>query len=216
MMRKGETRDISSLLLDANGELKIVAAATLLEQTTPEERMLFCVRHAVYSLPTLELVERLKRIINGRSCIEIGAGNGVLAKALGIVATDNMQQNWPEVRAYYASIQQPVIRYGSNVLEIDANAAVLHYQPEVVLACWVTHFDARQLEAGGKTYGVHEEVILDGCEEYVFVGNQRVHQHKTIWNRPHRLESPDYLYSRTLSGEPNFIARFARSLEAVI
>ena len=92
------TRDISADVLDGSGRLRILPAAYW-ATTTPPERGLFCVRHGVYCLVTEELVAYLREAIAGRSAIEIGAGNGVLAEALGIPATDNFMQTWPQYRS---------------------------------------------------------------------------------------------------------------------
>lgn len=88
--------------------------------------------------------------IKGRIAIEIGAGHGVLAGALSIPATDNRQQEDPELRAYYAQIGQSTVPYGENVEKLDAAAAVAKYRPNIVVACWVTHrFDPKRPHAGG-------------------------------------------------------------------
>ena len=81
-------RDLSSDLLDDLGYLRVVPAA-FFEDTTVQERALFGNRHGIYGLLTTELVEWLQDRISGRTAIEIGAGNGSLAHALGIAATDS-------------------------------------------------------------------------------------------------------------------------------
>ena len=83
-----QVRDISPFMLDARGRLRVVPPSTL-ASTTPDERLLFGVRHGAYSFPTEELCDYLRERIAGRRAIEISAGNGVLAEALGIPATDN-------------------------------------------------------------------------------------------------------------------------------
>ena len=84
----------------------------------------------MYLLPTIELVERLKRAIDGRRAIEIGSGNGVLAEALGIQGTDNFMQEMPKYKALYAAQGQPTIKYGKNVENLDALAAIKKYKPD--------------------------------------------------------------------------------------
>jgi len=96
-----KVQDISSRLLDNRGRLRITSALTL-EETTAQERLLFGARQGVYSFPTDELCDFLRSRIEGRVAIEIGAGHGILAEALSIPATDNRQQEDPELRAYYA------------------------------------------------------------------------------------------------------------------
>ncbi|QRF60983.1 hypothetical protein [Variovorax sp. UC122_21] len=205
------TRDLAHLLLDAEGRL-LVRDARELAQTTAEERLLFGVRHGIYGLPTVELLEFLRARLAGRSAIEIGAGHGVLAQALAIPATDNRQQEEPAIRAYYESIGQPTIRYGNHVEKLDAERAVAKYRPQVVIACWVTHrFEASEPQRGGSTTGVDEASILRNCEEYIFIGNEKVHQHKPILSLPHERLTPPWLYSRALNGSPDFIAIWRRA-----
>lgn len=199
-------RDISPMMLDSQSRLKVVPAEVL-QQTTKEERALFGVLNAYYGLPTAELVAFLKDFIGDRSALEIGAGHGGLAKALGIPATDNKQQERPDIRAYYEALKQPVIRYGENVEKLDAMAAVKKYRPQVVVASWVTHkYNESRPQAGGNEDGVVEEDILDSCEAYVFIGNDKVHANKSLWSRPHEKLTPYWVYSRAANGSSDFIA----------
>jgi hypothetical protein len=200
------TRDISSEVLDEDGRLRILPAAYW-ATTTVAERGLLGHRHALYGFPTVELVEHLREIIGDRKAIEIGAGSGVLAEALGIVATDNHQQEVPKYRALITAAGQPVIRYGSNVVNLDAIRAVRRYRPDVVVGCWVTHkYDPHRAWAGGNEVGIDEEEVLASCQSYVLIGNERVHQHKKIWAHEHTIEYPPFVYSRALNGTRDFIA----------
>lgn len=200
-----KVRDISPLLLDAAGRLKVVPASVL-QDTTVVERAVFGTRHACYVLPTVELVERLKELIGGRRAIEIGSGNGVLARALGIPATDNHLQSRPDIRATYELMRQPVIRYGDQVERLSAEEAIAKYRPQVVVAAWVTHrYDPARAWAEGNEDGVDERALLANCEQYLFVGNEQVHQKKAIWDAPHRLEYPPYLFSRAVNGSRDFL-----------
>ena len=82
-----KVRDFSGMLLDEQRCLRVVPAR-ILEGTTPQERLLFGVRHGVYSFPTVDLCSFLRSHIRGRRAIEIGSGHGALARALAIPATD--------------------------------------------------------------------------------------------------------------------------------
>ncbi|BEP53023.1 hypothetical protein GmRootV118_02670 [Variovorax sp. V118] len=206
-----KVQDISNRLVDDSGCLRIVSARTL-EGTTAQERLLFGVRQGVYSFPTDELCDFLRSRIEGRVAIEIGAGHGLLAKALSIPATDNRQQEDPELKAYYAQIGQPTVPYGENVEKLDATAAVAKYRPNVVIACWVTHrFDPARPHAGGSVSGVDEASIIESCDEYIFIGNELVHAHKPIWEMAHEKLTPRWLYSRAVNGSREFIATWRRS-----
>jgi hypothetical protein len=205
------TRDLAPRLLDARGQLRVVPAAVLAD-TTPAERLRFGVEHGIYGFLTAELVAFLQDVIGGRRAIEIGAGHGRLAAALGIPATDNRQQEEPGLRAYYASLGQPTVRYGDNVEKLDAAEAVARHRPQVVVAAWVTHrYDADRPEAGGSETGVDEAAIVAACDAYVFIGNTQVHQHKPILALPHRRLTPSWLQSRAINGTPDFIGIWERA-----
>lgn len=201
-----KVRDISPEVLDALGRLRVLPAAYW-ASTTREERMLFGNRHGLYSFPTFELVDRLREIIGDRTAIEIGAGHGVLAEALGIPATDSRQQDKEPWRAMYKAKGQPTVPYGPNIVESHASRAVRSYKPQVVIGCWVTHlYDPDRHDAGGNEAGIDEPDILRHCETYVVVGNEKVHAGKAIWSRPHQIEHPPFVYSRAMNGAPEFIA----------
>ncbi|WP_198086651.1 hypothetical protein [Variovorax sp. E3] len=203
--------DISSRLLDGHGRLRVTPACVL-SRTTAQERLLFGVRQGIYSFPTDELCDFLRSRIEGRIAIEIGAGHGILAEALSIPATDNRQQEDPELKAYYAHIGQPTVPYGKNVEKLDAADAVAKYRPNVVIACWVTHrFDPERPHAGGSVTGVDEASLIESCDEYIFVGNEHVHAHKPIWEMPHEKLNPSWLYSRAINGSREFIATWRGS-----
>lgn len=204
-------RDISSLLLDNNGRLRVIPAQVL-EDTTAQERLLFGVRHGLYSFPTEELCEFLRARIRGKTTIEIGAGHGALAGTLSIPATDNRQQEEAEFKAHYRQIRQPTVPYGEDVEKLDAISAVQRYKPSVVIACWVMHlFDPDRPDAGGSMFGVDEEKVIASCDEYIFVGNEKVHAHKPIWGIPHEKLTPSWLYSRAVNGSRDFIAIWRRA-----
>lgn len=199
------TRDLAPDVLDADGWLRILPASYW-ASTTPAERALFGHRHAAYGLPTIELVEHLRGVIGDRTAIEIGAGSGVLADALGIIGTDNYQQEIPRYRDAILAAGQPVVKYGPGVVPMDAARAIRHYQPDVVIGCWVTHrYDPARHWAGGNEIGVDEEDVLANCREYVFIGNERVHAGKKIWPREHTIEYPPFVYSRAQNGTRDFI-----------
>lgn len=204
-------RDISPDVLDEHGRLRVLPAAYW-ATTTPAERLLFGALHGIYSFPTVELVERLQQIINGRSAIEIGAGHGVLAEALGIPATDSREQERPEWRALIALQGQHPVPYGDNVQQMHASRAVRRHKPDVVIGCWVTQkWDPHRPIRESKPDGVDEEDILRNCATYVLVGNEKIHRQKHIWSRPHTIEHPPYVYSRAMNGTRDFIATWQGS-----
>ncbi|HDS4345610.1 TPA: hypothetical protein QH074_004299 [Enterobacter hormaechei subsp. steigerwaltii] len=146
-----------------------------------EDRQRFGHHHALYSFPTVELIERLTAILPAAT-LEIGAGNGGYCKALGIRGTDSYQQIEPQMKAYYDLHGQPVISYGAHVEKLDAKTAIKKYRPSCVLAAWVTHkWDPRRPNIGGNMWGVDEHWILDHVDTYAFIGNSNVHAPKPIF-----------------------------------
>lgn len=203
-------RDISVDFLEKNGQMRVVAAEKY-AATTRQERALFGNRHGLYGFLTIELIDHLKNLIGERSAIEIGAGHGGLAKALGITATDSRMQEHPSVAALYHLTGQPTVKYGANVERLDALSAIKRHKPQVVIGCWVTHkYDPKRHEAGGNQDGIIEEAVIAGCETYIFIGNTQVHENKSIWKLPHTCITPPWLYSRAVNGSPDFIAVWER------
>ena len=199
-------RDLAHDVLAPDGTLRVMPASYY-RDTTVVERATFGQRAGVYGFLTEELVDWLRARIGTRSAIEIGAGHGQLACALGIPATDSKMQDDPAIAAWYAAHGQPTVRYGANVQKLDARQAVRKFRPQVVVASWVTHlYRPARHAAGGNAFGVNEEDLIARCEEYIFIGNTRVHAGKSIWNLPHDLLHPDWLYSRAHNGSPEFIA----------
>jgi hypothetical protein len=199
-------RDLARDVLRPDGTLRVMPASYY-RDTTVVERAAFGQRAGVYGFLTGELIDWLRARIGTRSAIEIGAGHGQLAAALGIPATDSKMQDDPRVAAWYAAAGQPTVRYGANVQKLDAKEAVRKLQPQVVVASWVTHlYRPARHAAGGNMFGVNEEDLLSRCEEYIFIGNTQVHAGKSIWSLPHDIVHPDWLYSRAHNGSPEFIA----------
>jgi hypothetical protein len=196
-----QIRDIRPEALGEDGRLRVLPTSYW-ESTTADERALFGKRTGLYSFPTVELVERLREMIAGRLAIEIGAGHGVLADALGIPGTDSFQQRVPKYRAMYERSGHTLVPYGPTVIDMHASRAVRYYRPEIVIGCWVTHkYDPKEHERGGNEVGVDEPDILRHCAKYVMIGHTRVHQHKPLWEKcRHAIEYPSYVVSRAMKG----------------
>lgn len=204
-----EIRDLGDEALDEAGRLRILPAS-FWAATSVQERALFGHRNGLYLFPTVELVDRLRQMIGGRSAIEIGAGNGVLAQALGIPATDNKQQEMPKYRAAYELSKQPIVRYGDNIVEMNASRAVRQYKPQVVLGSWITHkYDPARHVEGGNEIGVDQRDVLLHCEQYIVVGNEHTHRFNPLWSRPHEIDYPPYVFSRASNGRREFICTWA-------
>lgn len=150
----------------------------------------FANKHAFYGLPTNELVEWLIVMIDNRSAIEIGSGNGALGRALKIHRTDNWLQSTPEVREWYRQGGIKTINYPNDVKKLDYQKAILKYRPQVVIGQWVTNIELNNL-------GLDERWILDNCDTYIHVGHSQVHKGKTIRDQPYKEYYPEGLYSRS-------------------
>jgi hypothetical protein len=194
-----DTSDLDRTMLDEHGGPKVVPAAVWRSIPGPQLR-LWCHRHGFYGLPTTELVAWLRRQIDGRRALEIGAGNGSLGRALGIDAVDNHSQTWPAVALHYASLGQPVVRYGPNVEREDALEAVRRRRPQVVIGQWVTQYADPLLSpppGGGAPYGIREIDLIAEVETYIVVGNLAIHGRKNVCVIDHAQITPGWVVSRS-------------------
>jgi hypothetical protein len=210
-IKPAHIRDIRPDVLGPDGRMRILPAA-FWAKTSANERALFGHNTGIYSFPTEELVARLKEIIGDRSAIEIGSGNGVLAEALGIPATDSFQQTQADTVEAYEEHGYVTVPYGPNVEKLTAYDAVRKYDPDVVLGCWVTHkYNPDQPWLKGNEFGVDEADVLEHCEEYVFVGNLKpevCHTKKPIFQQIHETETPHWIYSRAQDHKREVLIRW--------
>lgn len=192
-------------LLDDNNILNLLDSKAY-DAISPNALRVWCHFHVRYGLPTAELIEWLQKRIAGRKTIEIGSGTGDLAYHLGVQATDNRMQEWPDIKAYYRLIGQPPIKYPNFVQELDALEAVEQYKPDVVIGSWITQWIDPNLPAppeGGNAWGIKEDKILaTGCT-YILIGNQKIHGSKKIMALPHEEFELPFLRSRASFPELN-------------
>jgi hypothetical protein len=199
------SKDLTTDVLDDQGVLKIMPASYY-ASTSNISRGMLGGKYGHYVLPTIELVEFLRSYIGDRSAIEIGSGNGVLAQALDIPATDSYLHDDESIRKYYKALGQVSTPYGRFVERIDGVSAAIKYKPDVIIGAWVTHrWDSTTHD--GNYWGVDEDKLLDFCSEYIFIGNEKVHANKPLWKHPTKLakETPPWLFSRAVNGSPDFI-----------
>lgn len=189
-------------LLQPDGAMPPHRAADL-DRLPWESLRIWCHMHARYHLPTVELVEWLRERIGGRKAIEIGAGHGDLARALGCPATDSKIQDQEDVRAYYRLTGQPTIAYPDFVEKLEAGAAIRAHDPDVVVAAWVTEWISPRRTPppqGGSIYGVHERAIVASGRTYVLIGAEKVHGRKRIMALPHERHELPFVRSRSREG----------------
>ena len=207
-----EVSDISELesILLKDGKVQNLPYDVL--NRFPQEKIsLFCHKHAIYQLPTQELINFVKGQIDGKSALEIGSGNGCMGRALGIRMADNKMQELPEVQLYYQAMRQPTITYGEDVEHLDAISAIKKYRPEVVVASWVTHKFKEGMEYGNAMGIEEEEIFENGVEKYIHIGNEKTHMYKPILKLfPVRKFKHKTIISRSMSRDQNIIYVFTK------
>ncbi len=207
---RAQAAEIDAQALDKDGRVKVMPSL-FWAATTVAERAAFGHRDGAYLLPTTELVGWLTDHLGGRDALEIGAGNGVLAAAAGIRATDSHQQLVPKWRAYYELIGSPIVPYGPHVERLDAAGAVSRYRPAVVVGSWITwRFNHRRPHLGGDAEGVDEAALLARVEEYIHIGNDHVHQAKPALDGDVECLRPPWLFSRAMNGSAEHIMIWSR------
>ena len=202
-----DTAYLDRMLLNREGKFHLMPAADV-KRLDHEHLQVWCHRRTRYNIPTVELVEFVKRGIDGRTALEIGAGMGDFGRHLGIPMTDSHMQTLPEMQALMAQMGQPPLCPPEEVEKLDGVEAVTKYKPQVVVAAWVTQLyqegdDVKQV--GSCIGGVDEEWLLDHCETLIFVGNEHTHRDKRILRHPHATLKPWYLVSRAFDQSKNVI-----------
>lgn len=152
-------------------------------------------KYGLYTFPTIEVIKFLQNIVQDQVAIEIGAGTGWIGRSLGIPITDSKLQAREEIQTMYQSIQQPVIQYPEDVEELDAEAALAKYHPEVVIGSYVTH-KWRQGMKTGNMYGVNFSKVLNNCRYLVLLGNLNTHYENPIMKLAHKTVKLEGLISR--------------------
>lgn len=205
--------DISQLeasLLNENLDLQ-AQPASFFKDFSQEQLMCFGVKYAVYQFPTWELIEFLKDEIGDKKAIEIGSGNGVFGRYLGIPATDSYIQQTPPIKEFYRAIGQPTVNYGANVEKLEAVKAVQKYQPEIVIGCWVTQWGQSSVIANSSFVGIKENLIMafPSVKKYIVVGNEDVHKHKMI-AKTHKVKELRFpwIISKAVNPSKNLIYIF--------
>ncbi len=179
------------------------ASSSFFQSLPHQVIQVWCVRNALYQIPTLELIEWLRIKIDGRNAIEIGSGKCGIGRSLGIPSTDNYCQTLPEVRKYYASLRQAVIEPPAFVEKLEAEEAIKKYKPKVVIGSFITQ-KYRDGDIDGNMYGPDEESWL-GQVEYIHIGNETTHKNKRILKYSHDAFKASWLVSRSIHQTQNVI-----------
>lgn len=201
--------EMSLDLLDDDNRLVLLPASAYAKYP-PDQLRVWCQFQGRYGVPTLELVEWLKKEIGDQTAIEIGAGHGDLGYHLGIRQTDSYtQQRDPEIVAWYKKMNMPQTDPRPDVFEIGAEQAVQRLKPDVVIGSWITRRFMRGIDKAGEAqayaHGPVEEKILRGCKKYIHIGNEGTHGGKTLLQLPHKVYHFDWLVSRAADQGKNCI-----------
>lgn len=200
--------DISSEVLQPDGHVKLMLASEWRKYPWNDFRA-FCHMHARYGIPTTELIDFLNTEINHQTVVEIGAGAGDLGHHLsylcGVTMTDSRQQEWSNIKKYYAAMHQPVIKYPADVKEFDALDAVKTLKPKIVIASWITPYAPHQMPYGSNPYGIKEPEILELVDKFILIGNLDTHWDKPILKLKHEEYYFDWIVSRGKNQENNRI-----------
>lgn len=176
-------KDMNNLknILFKNDTMQIIQSETFKQYAKSNILYAFCCQNGIYNIPTIELIDYLKEILP-KNTLEIAAGNGVLAKNLGIKATDNLIQLDPVIALMYTTYGHGIPEYGKNVEKIEAIEACKKYNPDTVLASWTSDSKEYSLLLG---QGIDEEYIIQH-HNYVCIGNTETHKNKYILKYPHK------------------------------
>lgn len=191
--------DIERLLYSSvSNSPKVVDYADIKPYVGTPELSIWAKARGIHTIVTTELLQFLKAEIGEQTAIEIGAGRGIVGKELGIPQTDShLIDSNPEVRVYYSLMNECVTPLPSHVLKFEANAAVDHFKPDVVVGCWITEFsNVPQPNTSG--YGVDEARLFSKVKKYIVVGNQQTHGQKTLLKRKHRAYHFPWIVSRSI------------------
>lgn len=211
VLEESDISELEKVLIGEGGKLNLLPYS-LLARFTQNQLSLFCHKHAIYQLPTLELINFIRSQYGNEEALEIGAGNGCIGRSLGIRMVDNKMQEIPEIKAYYAAAGQPVIRYGDDVEHLDAIEGIKKYRPKVVVACWVTQKWKPGMEEGNALGVDEEEIFANGVEKYIHVGNEKTHASKIILNLfPVKKYKHKTILSRSMDRDKNVIYVFTKN-----
>lgn len=212
--------ELESLVMERHGIPKVVSAEVF-DNFTDTQRMRLMVKHGLYVFPTIELADWMVAECCWQPVMEIGAGNGVLAKHLGVRATDNYSQApdyrpdpkhrqlWHQGRAAMEQMGQAFVTYGDNVERQEAMDAVIKHKPEVVYGLFITH-KYRAGDRDGNVFGVDEEKLIRRAD-YIMVGNAFTHRNKRILALPHEEYQLTGLITRSRDQELNRIWKWTKA-----
>lgn len=126
----------------------------------------------IYCFYSQALIEALTEMIASRSCLEIGAGDGTLARFLKnrgvqLTATDN--HGWSQA-----------VQYPEWVVKLDAREALSAYTPEVVICSWPPSQNDFERDVF-ITPSVQLYIVIGSRHQFAF-GNWKDYQQQSVFN----------------------------------
>lgn len=214
LLQNTDTRYLDRELLSPRGLIDWPPSALELSLVPHEDLLGWCGKTGRYTIPTLELVAWLRKLIGDRSAIEICAGHGELGRALGIPITDSyLHAESPFAQLVYKLMQQSTTKPPSDVQKMDALDAVAKFRPKVVIGSYVTQlWRERDPDGSGSMYGVDEEALWRGfgIETYVHIGNIVTHGKKKLRKHKHETHYLPFLYGRGFIQKDNVVFVWSR------
>ncbi|HEY9879016.1 MAG TPA: hypothetical protein V6D29_11200 [Leptolyngbyaceae cyanobacterium] len=201
--KPGEIESLDAQIWDIDKNIPKLLPAAFYKDIPLQSLRAWCVRRAIYQIPTIELVDWLKNKIAGKRAIEVGSGNNGLCHYLGIQGTDNRCQQLPEVITLYEMAGQVPTNPADSIKTLDAVDAVKRYKPDIIVASWITQ--KKLVQGNGNQYGPEEEKIVDSGRVYIHIGNVDIHGDKRILSRPHQKIVAPGLVSRSAYPDLNCV-----------
>ena len=159
-----------------------------------------CGTKGVYQIITEELVDFINHLIKDKKAIEVCSGVGTLGRALSIPMIDRKLHLDKRTDLYYKAHHNELNQlpnYPDDIIELTANKAYRIYEPDWVVACWVTQ---KRLTGSkvGMAYGpIEEEFLKKSSYIHLGSGHLDIHQLKRINKFPHTIVEADWIVDRT-------------------
>jgi hypothetical protein len=186
-----ELRAVIREFFDADGQLQ-VRPYQFVKQFRPALLRAMMLAKGIYVLPTTELLLEVIHHTRGQHTVEICAGNGAMARTLGMPATDSYLHERPEIAEAIRRDGAEPAMIPRHVLRMDAADTVQRFMPACVVGLFVNQLGDDRYSS---PFGVDEEEVVRETRRYIHVGNESVHR-KRILRLPHRTIKADWIVTR--------------------
>jgi hypothetical protein len=148
-------------------------------------------RKGIYCFYSRELIAQLAAVIAGRSTLEIGAGDGTLTRFLaeqGVTVTASDDHSWADR-----------IDYPESVVRMDAQSALRHFCPQVVICSWPPSQNTFEREVF-QTASVELYVVILSQHQFA-TGNWRDYQTQSEFQLEQRADWRELVLPPELGSE---------------